>query len=285
MSPLPTKRPRSAGLRGLHRGDLPALRLAAGTSGRAGDRVSAAVPYYSQVFCGAGPRPAPAGALWARPGFRRTTQWFRFGCGSAAVWGGPSAQLSPDDRMAPFLVAACRWVLLQSKVLATREDSERTKGLALGGLPFIRGCLYYYIFVALRGATIRAAVVGAGWPHPKVAALVPGADSRDPARRRESLDAARRSVAIAFGITMVMKSPGSLWGRMISCAPVANRRWPAIWLSSTGGLPTRRRLPTCPTSGRNFLAQSGHSICGEAALCHRAWRQSGGRRVCQSVRC
>ncbi len=33
-----------------------------------------------------------------------------------------------------------------------------------------------------------------------------------------------------------------MWGRMVSCAPVGNRR-------PDGGFPTRRRLPTCPTWG------------------------------------
>src|ERR1017187_8792963 len=34
---------------------------------------------------------------------------------------------------------------------------------------------------------------------------------------------------------------------MASCAPVGNRRWAGHWQASAGGLPTRRRLPTCPT--------------------------------------
>jgi hypothetical protein len=39
---------------------------------------------------------------------------------------------------------------------------------------------------------------------------------------------------------------------MVSCAPVGNRRlWP-VYKAVPGGLPTRRRLPTCPTTSAEF---------------------------------
>src|ERR1017187_2370157 len=42
-----------------------------------------------------------------------------------------------------------------------------------------------------------------------------------------------------------------LWGRMVSCAPVWKPAPGGHLETSAGGLPTRRRLPTCPTS-RHF---------------------------------
>src|SRR5450755_387153 len=45
-----------------------------------------------------------------------------------------------------------------------------------------------------------------------------------------------------------------MWGRMVSCAPVGNRRLLASLTKASGGLPTRRRLPACPTSAAGFAA-------------------------------
>src|ERR1035441_5725104 len=55
-----------------------------------------------------------------------------------------------------------------------------------------------------------------------------------------------------------------LWGRMVSCAPVGNRRLLAT--GGSGGLPTRRRLPTCPTTSAEFpsvrkLSGAGTHAC------------------------
>jgi len=37
---------------------------------------------------------------------------------------------------------------------------------------------------------------------------------------------------------------------MVSCAPIGNRRFTVCFTGVRGGLPTRRRLPTCPTFRR-----------------------------------
>jgi hypothetical protein len=78
----------------------------------------------------------------------------------------------------------------------------------------------------------------------------------------------RRTVAIRRRFTTVWGGPpgppdaqchlpksehvGKVWGRMASCAPVVNRRRPCPYSSAPGGLPTRRRLTTCPTTRAEF---------------------------------
>src|ERR1035441_7798516 len=39
---------------------------------------------------------------------------------------------------------------------------------------------------------------------------------------------------------------------MVSCAPVGNRRLLGLFTRGSGGFPTRRRFPTCPTTSAEF---------------------------------
>src|SRR6266568_9405857 len=57
---------------------------------------------------------------------------------------------------------------------------------------------------------------------------------------------------------------------MASCAPVGNRRPLACFTRGSGGLATRRRLPTCPTTSAEFAFVGKVSGIGRNRLRHHA---------------
>src|ERR1035438_10186899 len=54
-----------------------------------------------------------------------------------------------------------------------------------------------------------------------------------------------------------------------SCAPVGNRRLLTCLQGGSGGLPTRRRLPTCPTTSAGFPSVGKLSDVGQDCLPHK----------------
>src|SRR6266702_3541371 len=56
---------------------------------------------------------------------------------------------------------------------------------------------------------------------------------------------------------------------MASCAPVGNRRPLACFTRGSGGLATRRRLPTCPTTSAEFAFVGKVSGIGRNRLRHQ----------------